>query len=306
MTRRGPQRERHLDRLGAVGGLGDDLEVGLGVEDARARRGGRRRGRRPRARSSSPAWSSRRGPRRRHPRAARSARCPTLRRPRTSSARSRIPVMPRASSPTCAGTPRPSSSTVSVTAPSAWESAIVDAARRRRGGRRSSGPPARRGRARSRRPPRAAGGRLEAPVDGHAALAREARGQRVQRAAQPELDQRVGPQVAGDAAHVVEAAPGALARLLEVGGLRACGSPRRSAAARRSSTGRARRGARAPSVGARPPGRATARLRALAALVLQALEHGVERVGELRARPSRAAPPSCSRVGPGRAGRPCA
>ena len=112
-TRSGVELQRPVDGLGAVGGLGDDLEVGLGVEDARARRGGRPRGRRPPARGPSAGAVIAAGTSRRTrvpPPAARPTSGGRGRAARVRACR----VMPRASSPTYGGTPRPSSSTVSV------------------------------------------------------------------------------------------------------------------------------------------------------------------------------------------------
>jgi hypothetical protein len=57
---------------------------------------------------------------------------------------------------------------------------------------------------------------VEVAIDEHAALAGQTRGQRVERAGEPELDEQIWPQVASDAPHVVETAPRALACLLEV------------------------------------------------------------------------------------------
>ena len=89
--------QRHRDGLRAVGGLGDDLEVGLRVEDAahavaddrvvvgHEHAGLQRRGHGAGTtrRTRVPACGER----------------PILRLPWTSSARWRIPVMPRASAP---------------------------------------------------------------------------------------------------------------------------------------------------------------------------------------------------------------
>ena len=93
----GAQLERHGDRLGPVGRLADDLEVGLGGEDpahAVADDGvvvGDEDA------SPSAAWS--RAGISRRTRVPRVGPLPTHSRPWTSSARSRIPVMPRASDP---------------------------------------------------------------------------------------------------------------------------------------------------------------------------------------------------------------
>ena len=145
-------RERALDRLGAVGRLGDDLEVGLGVEDDPQRRGGRRRGRRRRgcgvfsgARSSGAA-----GHRSVTSRAAAGAAADRAARPRIEHrALAHAADAARRRAPTCAGRPRPSSSTVSSDQAVGAARARARRASRRRGGRRSSAPPARRGRSTS-------------------------------------------------------------------------------------------------------------------------------------------------------------
>jgi hypothetical protein len=121
---------------------------------------------------------------------------------------------------------------------------------------------------------------VEPSIDEHAALPREARRQRVERARQTELHERVGPQVAGDPAHVLERAPGALARLLEVG---LVGSPDRLIDLQQDAGQRLAElvvqlaGQPAPLGLLSPHGAA----RAVAALVLQPVEHLVERLGQL-------------------------
>jgi hypothetical protein len=118
-----------------------------------------------------------------------------------------------------------------------------------------------------------------ASIDEHAALAREARRQRVERARQTELHERVGRRSRRCGA-VLERAPGALARLLEVG---LVGSPDRLIDLQQDA------GQRWPSSSCSSRANAAAlgllgshgAARAVAALVLQPVEHLVERLGQL-------------------------
>ena len=220
---RRPAVAGHGDGLGAVAGLGDDLQVRFAVEDepdaaadqrvvvgeqdAGLLQSGAVTGCLPRGRARSG------GPRCRRPAAGRScSRAPIEQGPFAHAAdpgalRGRAP-MPAAVVARPAARP-PSGSRRSAS------STRVGA---RRGGRRWSGSPGRRGRApaRSRGPARAGRGRnggctVQAGVGG------ELGGQRGERTDQAEVVQHAGAQPARDAAHLVQAAAGGLLRLAQLG-----------------------------------------------------------------------------------------
>ena len=166
-----------------------------------------------------------------------------------STARSRIPGSrrPRAA-------PRTAAVVVdaSVDAPAASSSAR--GALRARGGRRSSAPPGRRGRPRA--PPRREARQPAARWTSTEPVLPEALAEDAQRARKPEVVERLGPQLEGDPAHLLEAAARGLLRLESLrrvlGHARAS---RRAAARRRSASGRPRRGGPGRPAAARPPAR---------------------------------------------------
>ena len=134
----------------------------------------------------------------------------------TSSARSRMPRRPP-SSGGCSAKPRPSSRPSSTTAPPRARAQTSTVSRAGVAQRRWSAPPGRRGRSRARpRAPSAGSSRSKLRArPRRPSCWHDSRAERDQRADQAEVVERLGPQLARDPAHVLEAARAGRASALE-------------------------------------------------------------------------------------------
>ena len=208
--------QRALDGLDAVGDLGDDLEVGRRVEHHAQPAphdvvvvGEQDPGLQRRAHAAGPTRHD-------EPHLGPALRgCATEQRPPTSSARSCMPPSPlRAAACLAVDAAAVVADPQRDRRPPSPRGRASRCARRR-GGPRWSGSPGRSGRSRGPARARARGVGVEPRPHARAAAVRRLRGERDQRAAQPELVERLRPQAARDLAHVLHAGAGRLLQLLD-------------------------------------------------------------------------------------------